>query len=184
MISRLAILCAGVTAICAASSYAQVPDHLKCYKIKDTAPKAVYTADLGGLTSEPGCQVKVPAKMLCVETAKENVNPAPPGGGPTPAPAGAFLCYKAKCVKAVIAPVSVTDQFGARSVQPSVAKMLCAPVDSGITSTTSTTTTTTTSTTSTTATLPTCGNAVAPQCNGTCGGGQTCTDLGGACGCL
>ena len=38
-----------------------VPDHLKCYKVKDSRAKATYTADLGGLVSEPGCLIKIPA---------------------------------------------------------------------------------------------------------------------------
>ena len=38
-------------------------DHLECYKIKDLAPKVPYTADLAGLNAEPGCTVKVPAKL-------------------------------------------------------------------------------------------------------------------------
>src|SRR5262245_8252978 len=37
----------------ASAPRAQVPDHLKCYKIKETAQKATYTADLGGLAPEP-----------------------------------------------------------------------------------------------------------------------------------
>lgn len=34
-----------------AAPRAQVPDHLKCYKVKESAKKAVYTADLGGLAA-------------------------------------------------------------------------------------------------------------------------------------
>jgi len=41
-----------------------VADHLKCYKVKDSRPKASYTADLGGLVPEPGCRIKVPAKLF------------------------------------------------------------------------------------------------------------------------
>src|SRR5262245_58154055 len=79
---------------------AQVPDHLKCYKIKESAKKVTYTADLGGLAPEPGCQVKVPGKLLCVETTKTNVSPTPPGA-PAGQAAGQFLCYKVKCPKGV-----------------------------------------------------------------------------------
>src|SRR5262249_30011816 len=54
--------------------------NLKCYKVKESAAqKVTYTADLGGLAPEPGCQVKTPAKLLCVETTKSNVSPTPPG---------------------------------------------------------------------------------------------------------
>ena len=57
---------------------AQVADRLKCYKVKDSQAKAIYTADLGGLTPELGCMVKVPATMACVPATKTNVQPSPP----------------------------------------------------------------------------------------------------------
>jgi hypothetical protein len=134
---------------------AQTPDHLKCYPIKDSLGKAVYTADLGGLVPESGCQIKAPAKMLCVETPKENVQPTPPGGGPGGTPAGTFACYKVKCPKAALQPIEIGDQFGSRMVAPRPAKLLCAPA--------STTTTTTSSTPPTTcgALIPCC---TAGQC--------------------
>src|SRR5262245_2318481 len=139
---------------------AQVPDHLKCYKIKDSAKKAVYTADLGGLAPEPGCQVKLPGKLLCVETTKSNVSPTPPGAPAGPA-AGQFVCYKVKCPKGAPPVVTVTDQFGTHTFTPSAAQLLCAPAQGTPPTTTTTlcdpnvnpcgsTTTTTTSTTSTT----------------------------------
>jgi len=103
-----------------------VPDHLKCYKVKDSRPKASYTADLGGLVPEPGCRIKVPAKLLCVETAKTNVQPSPPGGSPAN-PAGQFACYTVKCPKTVPPTVAWLDQFGAGTLTPSTAKLLCAP---------------------------------------------------------
>lgn len=107
----------------------QVADHLKCYKVTDPAPKQAYTADLGGLAPEPGCVVKVPAKMLCVESTKTNVDPTPPGGGPAGTTAGRFACYKVKCPKGALQPVMVTDQFGGtREMQPSAPKLFCAPV--------------------------------------------------------
>lgn len=105
----------------------QVQDHLNCYKVKDQAPKATYSADLSGLAPEPGCVIRVPAKLLCVQTTKSSVSPTPPGGGPVPAAAGRFLCYKLKCPKPSRAPLAVSDQFGSRSVVPSTAKLLCAP---------------------------------------------------------
>ena len=57
-----------------ASARAQ-DDHLKCYKIRDPQPKATYAANLGGLTPEPGCVIKVPARMACVPSTKTNVQP-------------------------------------------------------------------------------------------------------------
>jgi len=101
-------------------------DHLKCYKVKDSAAKVTYTATVTGLTTETGCQIKVPAQMCCVPAEKSNVTPPPPGGGGTGVP-NTFCCYKLKCAKATLSPQSVSDQFGTRSVTPSTAKLLCAP---------------------------------------------------------
>src|SRR5262245_4558382 len=109
-----------------AATRAQVLDHLKCYKIKDSAKKVTYTADLGGLGPEPGCQVRLPAKLICVPTVKTNVTPTPPGAPAGPA-ASQFGCYKVKCPRAVSPGVTLTDQFGSRTVQPSAAQLLCAP---------------------------------------------------------
>src|SRR5262245_66625958 len=150
-----------VAVLLPAAPRAQVPDHLKCYKIKDSATKATYTADLGGLAPEPGCQVKVPGKLLCVETAKTNVSPAPPGVPDGPA-AGQFLCYKVKCPKGVPPVVTLADQFGTHTVTPTKAQLLCAPAQGAAPTTTTTTapasTTTTTSPASTTTTTPTTTN--------------------------
>ena len=49
--SRLLIAAAAVgMAVLVARPAAAVPDHLKCYKIKDSQAKASYTATLDGLT--------------------------------------------------------------------------------------------------------------------------------------
>lgn len=113
-----------------------IADHLKCYKVKDSQPKAVYSADLGGLVSEPGCQIKVPGTLLCVGATKTNVTPTPPGGVDTAGVAGRFLCYKIKCPKAVLAPVQWHDQFGTRPLTPSTPKIVCAPEIEATTTTT------------------------------------------------
>ena len=120
---------------------AQVPDHLKCYKVKDPIAKGAYTADLGGLAPEAGCVIKLPGKLLCVETTKTNVSPPPPGAAPGN-PAGQFLCYKVKCPKVKPPGMPWTDQFGGRTLQPAAPKMLCAPRAVSTTTTTSSTTTT------------------------------------------
>ncbi len=113
----------------APSAGAQVPDHLKCYKIKDPIGRAVYTADLGEsspLPADSGCVVKLPGKLLCVDTTKTNVSPAPPGA-PSGDTAGRFVCYKVKCPKTALPSVPWTDQFGTRTLQPVGPKMVCAP---------------------------------------------------------
>jgi len=109
-----------------ASASAQVADHLECYKIKDGAGKAAYTADLDGLAVETGCTIHVPAKLLCVDTTKENLSPGAVNGGEGPV-AGRFLCYKVKCPKLAYGPVGFRDQFGERDVEPKTSKLVCAP---------------------------------------------------------
>src|SRR5262249_28311256 len=86
-----------------------------------------HTANLGGLTSEPGCTIKVPAITACVPSTKTNVAPPPPGGGPSGTP-NAFFCYKVKCPKDTLRALNGTDQFGTRTVTPSKPTVLCAPV--------------------------------------------------------
>src|SRR6516162_8413792 len=115
-----------------ALGHAQVADHLACYKVKDPQPKAVYTADVGGLVVEPGCKIAVPAATACVPASKTNVSPSPPGGGATGTP-NTFFCYKAKCPKAVLPKIAGQDQFGTRTVVPSAAKVLCAPATASTT---------------------------------------------------
>jgi hypothetical protein len=105
-------------------------DHLQCFKIKDSLPKTPYTATL--TANDPtfavpaGCTIKVPAKLLCVDVAKSDVTPTPPGSAPG-APAQKYLCYKTKCEKIVPA-VAVQDQFGARDVVLKPTSYVCAPI--------------------------------------------------------
>src|SRR5437868_5364516 len=93
---RLVFLSLSMMLLAAGSAAAQVGDHLECYKIKDSAAKAKYVADLDGLAVEPGCEISLPAKLLCVDTTKTKVEPAAPieGDGPQQS---RVLCYKAKC---------------------------------------------------------------------------------------
>jgi hypothetical protein len=62
---------------------------------------------------------------------KQNVMPAPPGGGPGPGPASGakFLSYKLKCPKQTVAPAGFADQFGAGTFTPSKAATLLVPAD-------------------------------------------------------
>ena len=51
-------------------------DHLKCYRIQDDLAPATYLADLRNQFGvEPGCQIRVPARLFCVETEKRNLPP-------------------------------------------------------------------------------------------------------------
>jgi len=106
-------------------------DHLQCFKIKDNAAAATYTAninpsDLTFSALPASCTIKTPAKMLCVDAEKTNVVPAPPGSadGLT---AQQYLCYKAKCTK-VQPTATLTDQFGSHGIQVKSTKLVCAPI--------------------------------------------------------
>jgi hypothetical protein len=105
-------------------------DHLQCFKIKDSLPRTPYTATLTSsdptFAVPPGCVIKVPAKLLCVDVAKTNVTPAPPGSAPG-AQAQRYLCYKTKCTK-IDPTVAVEDQFGARDVALKRTTYACAPI--------------------------------------------------------
>jgi hypothetical protein len=112
------------------AGWAQPYDHLHCFKVKDAAAKASYSADLTSndptFVVAPGCTIKSPATLLCVDVRKTNVAPAPPGALPGSA-AQKYLCYKVKCAK--IEPVvTLEDQFGSHSLQVKGSKLLCAPV--------------------------------------------------------
>lgn len=151
----LVVLVALVLALLAAApARAQLPDHLRCFRIKDSAARTRYLADLVPnlplLAPEPGCTIAVPAKFLCVPADKTNVTPPPPGTSPF-AIAQTQLCYKTKCPKRP-ATLAVADQFGARTVEVKAGNLLCAPaLASGATTPTTSTTTTT---------MPTAGGVV------------------------
>ena len=139
-------LLATLVSLLVVSSAGAQADHLQCFNVKDSAVKKIYQADLTpsdtAFPVAPGCVVKVPAKILCIDVQKTNVTPLPPGA-PSGAATHKFLCYKVKCPKAQPT-VTVQDQFGTRSVAVKTSSLLCAPVPVPTTTTTSTTTTSTT----------------------------------------
>ncbi len=108
-------------------------DHLRCFKVKDSQEKATYTADVSNTVSgtQLGCEIRVPAKMACLTTAKSNVQPPPPLGGELPSPGNLdldYVCYKLKCPKQKVKiELFKVDQFGARTVELKTPKLLCAP---------------------------------------------------------
>ncbi len=167
--TTIRLVVALMAALVVPASAQSTGDHLKCYRVRDPQAKAFYTADLGGLAVEHGCRIKVPAALVCVPATKTNVTPPPPGGGGTGTP-NTFGCYKIKCPKAPLSPLQLKDQFGSRSVTPSVSKLLCAPAAPP---------TTTTTTTTTSITLP-C-TAECTPC-GSCGTGQCYAATGTSCG--
>lgn len=114
----------------ATTAFAQIPDHLQCFKIKDAATKAAYTADLTPtdptFAPAPGCKLNVPAKYVCVDVVKSNVSPAPPGS-PDGGAAQKYLCYKTSCP--VTQPTaSLDDQFGTHAITVKKTGLVCAPV--------------------------------------------------------
>jgi hypothetical protein len=123
-----AVLAASVLA---SSAVAATPDHLQCFKIKDSAAKAKYTATLtpgdDTFAVAPGCEISVPAKQLCVETEPGGVAPTPPGSPEAPA-ARQYLCYKTKCPKDQPTGTG-TDQFGAHTISVKSTSFVCAPLE-------------------------------------------------------
>jgi hypothetical protein len=151
-----------------------VPDHLKCYKVRDRQKKATYTANLGGLVTQTGCTIRVPAVMACVPSTKTSVAPPPPGDGGSGTP-NSFFCYKVKCAKATLPTLTGADQFGSRTVTPKTARLLCAPLAGPPTTTTTTASTTTTTTIMTACPLPATGQTTCWNSSGTV---ITCTGTG------
>lgn len=131
----------------ATNAWAQRFDHLACHKVKDPLEKQKYVTDLvprdATLPLQAGCEVKLPAQLLCAGVATK-----PPGATLAPE-ATTQLCYKVKCPKLELE-VPVADRFGARTVQVKAPTLLCAPVPLPSTTTTSTTDAASTSTTTTT----------------------------------
>ncbi len=126
-------VCGLVAAVLLASAaYAQVADHLKCYRIKGAATFSSATADLASLRPhfpDDNCRIRARATELCVPASKTLVSLEEGAGQRLPGEAlvDAQLCYKLKCPKAAIAPVAVSDQFGTRVVEKFRATKICGP---------------------------------------------------------
>lgn len=110
---------------------AQDLDHLECYNIRDTLGETRYTADLENQFGvQPGCLIGTPARLFCVETEKRVVgSPQPPGGGPSGADAGHFLCYTVRCPGEAAITTVAQDQFGTRRIVLERETLLCAPAN-------------------------------------------------------
>jgi len=128
-----------VAALLVTSASAQT-DHLECFKVKDSAHKAVYTTRVEGMAAGQGCVVSVPAKLMCEPTGLPTLSPSPPGAAPGGS-VGAFLCYKVRCPRNAVTSVSVVDEFGQRLVTRRRSRLLCAPVAASTGGTQATTTT-------------------------------------------
>ena len=122
----------------AAPVSAQVPDHLKCYKIKDPVRlAAVVDLDSPQFGLEAGCEVKA-AQMFCVPATKTVISAIDkktglpitplPITGPDP---GDRICYKIKCPEPFPPDTEATDQFGTRTLTKFKTAMLCVPAVKG-----------------------------------------------------
>ena len=115
-------------------------DHLKCYKVKDTA-KFVAGVSLNALQTQFGmedCKLAGKAQLFCVPVDKEvtvfddkTKPPLNPGSFPAQKLAEDRICYKIKCPKVVIPDEIVTDQFGTRTVGKFKPFLLCTPAKKG-----------------------------------------------------
>jgi hypothetical protein len=109
-------------------------DHLVCAKLRDSVPRASYTARLGPSAQDElvGCVIKLPPRLACQSTSKTAVTPPPPGGGPIGALSHAkMLCYKVRCPTAPNTFGTVRDQFGIHNVTLGPSRLLCAPASPG-----------------------------------------------------
>ncbi|HYC56288.1 MAG TPA: hypothetical protein VEL28_15235 [Candidatus Binatia bacterium] len=167
-----------VSSLMTSSAFAGRPfDHLQCFKIKDDVDKTKYTATItpgdAAFAEAEGCTIKSPAKLLCVEAVKDDVEPDPPGA-PSGRQAQPYLCYKTKC-PAAAADVTALDQFGVHGVTVKKTGFVCAPATIDPTSTT-----TTLPPTTTTLLEPEC--VAASDCPGTDTDCSVRTCTGGECG--
>ena len=116
-------------------------DHLKCYKIKDTA-KFKASVTLEALQSQFGmedCSLLGKGKFFCVmvdKTVTSFEDKTKVALDPASFPAQRLdedrICYKLKCPKTDIAALAVTDQFGTREVSKFKPAMLCTPAVKGV----------------------------------------------------
>ena len=108
-----------------------LPDHLKCYRVRDSLPgdSAVLELFTPQFQSFEQCDMQVRARFLCAETIKRSVNGDPVTSGFPEA--GDFMCYRVGCAEDGFFPpdreILVADQFGERPVRVGRAAMLCAP---------------------------------------------------------
>jgi uncharacterized protein DUF1566 len=150
---------------------AQVPDHLQCYKVKDTAIVLKGTVDLQDQLSGPLSPCKISkAALYCRGSIKSNpsvfniTTPIVTNGftGVAVADDQDRICYKVSCPKLdpPVADQTVTDQFGQHTLTKLKTGMLCTPASPGATF---------------------CGdnnvNGI-EDCDGTVLGGATCVTLG------
>jgi hypothetical protein len=135
------IVALAMLAVIAAPAQAQVPDHLKCYTIKDPLALAgIVDLDSPQFGLEAGCRISR-AHLFCVPATKTVVSAMDKKTGmpisplPVSGPdAGDRVCYKIKCPVSPPPPppdTVATDQFGTRTLTKFKASWVCAPAVMG-----------------------------------------------------
>lgn len=136
----------------AGESPAQTYDHLQCFKVRDEKTFSTADVDLDALLAQFGlqsCTIKGRAKKICIP-ADKTVTAIEDGSviTATSEELGALrLCYKLKCPVPTAPALTVSDQFGSRSVDSFKAVELCTPANAGPPPTVTTTSTSTTTST-------------------------------------
>ena len=142
MIIRTLAIATSIALALGGTASAQVADHLRCYKIKDTAIVLKGTVELQDQLSGPLATCKISkAAMYCRASEKTNplvVNIATPimtlpYTGVAIADDQDRICYKVSCPKVdpPIADQTVTDQFGQHTLTKLKTGMLCTPASPG-----------------------------------------------------
>lgn len=140
MVTRLSAVGLALAVTLATVASGQVPDHLQCFKIKDTSIVLKGNVDLAAtppFEALPGCKISA-AKLYCVGAVKSNpvvfniqtpITPLAYSGAPV---SEGRLCYKISCKATVLPPdQTVTDQFGNHNLTKLKAGMLCTPTNVG-----------------------------------------------------
>jgi hypothetical protein len=116
---------------------AQVDDHLKCYKVKDSQSlRGLVDIETPQFGLEAGCKISrtlffcVPASKDVVEAEVDRtpIDPLPIFG---PAAPGDRICYKIQCEGASPPDQQVSDQFGNRQLTSLIPSLLCTPALKG-----------------------------------------------------
>lgn len=156
-----------------------------CYKVRDLAPRRVFTVTVTNAGVTQTCRAKAPARLGCLTTQVSGITPAPPSGASDGTP-GDLLCYRLKCPRPFPAAAQKADELGGqRIISFKRALMLCTPAGSDAAQTTTTTTGPGVPTTTTSTTAPRPCEFEDGRCVGTCGNGGRCSAVvsGGACEC-
>ena len=169
-LSRAPLVVGCAMVLLASAGYAQVNDHLKCYKIKDplklTGVVDIHSPQFG---LEKGCKIRG-SELFCVPATKrvirafndkQPIDPLEVFGPPAP---GDRICYSLQCDNPKITNQKVTDQFGSRVISKLDPQLLCTPAFKG-------------------GPPPTNCSDTFPQCGGECPVGEVCTSTPLGCDC-